>query len=200
MDFHKPYFSPLDEGFHNTYHQSSAAPSLEKPIFSAREIGTTVAESLGQGNNVLQNIDSAIKLGTSTMQIALMTPHTAAMGGRMKAYGKEAREQIREVAKAANIKITGVEMPTSSMNNLSGYDPRSKSVSKEAQRSSMDEVRDALHFIAEVGGGGGVDVFSQEFTRGISEANQWGDQKVNFAPHEGAEKEMIGQIVDTKTG
>ena len=57
MDFHKPYFSPLDEGFHNNYAQNSAEPSLEKPIFSAREIGTTVVETLGQGNNFIQNMD-----------------------------------------------------------------------------------------------------------------------------------------------
>ncbi|RME77901.1 hypothetical protein D6774_02715 [Candidatus Woesearchaeota archaeon] len=197
MEFHKPYYSPLDEGFHEAKPLYSK-PTLEQPIFSAKEIGTTVPESIGGQGNFIQNIESQIRMGTGTMQLVLTTSHMQQLMGRMKAYGKEAREQMRELAQAAGVTISGIEMPTSSMTNLSGFDQRSGAVSEQLRRSSMDEAKEAIRFIGEVGGGGGVDIWSQEFARSINEANYESD--VVFKGHEPEEQQSIGLVVDTETG
>ncbi|NQU78982.1 hypothetical protein HQ545_04400 [Candidatus Woesearchaeota archaeon] len=195
-----PYYSPMDRESHDS---QGVQPKIEKPIIPINELGVTVVEKDPvTGGHIIQNVDAAIRQGASKMQIVMSTPHTQAMGGRPKAYGKEVRENLRELQLANNVKIEGLEMPTSSMSSLSGFDPQRQSISEEKRQTDLQEVKDAIRFIGDISGGGGVDIFSQEFHRNIIDAkwNQKGKYKGLFEAYEGEDLLAKEYLVDTKTG
>ncbi len=184
-------------------------PDIEKPIFPISEIGQTFPEQdpTGRFKNVIQTAQAAIRAGAGTLQLIMMTPPESAIGGRFKAYGAEVREALREVAKASEVKMRGIEMPTS-MNNLSGWDLQRNRFSEELRRRYMDEIRDGIRFAAEVMDGGGIDMVSWEFQRGINDAAWNKEQQITLRSGEKAkikpfsapgEIEII-QVVDTTTG
>ncbi|MBW2964258.1 sugar phosphate isomerase/epimerase [Candidatus Woesearchaeota archaeon] len=203
MQFSNGSYTPMDREYHSQSMQSMDAPKLEKPILPINEIGVTVPERHPvTGGHLLQNIDANIRLGASKMQIVMTTPHTQQMGGRAKAYGKEVRESIRELIRANNVSIEGVEMPTSSMSNLSGFDMQSHRISEEKRQRDLQEVKDAIKFVGDIAGGGGVDIWSQEFNRNISDAtwNTRGKWAGKFEAYEGEDKYATEYLVDQRTG
>ena len=185
------------------YYSASEKPKLEKPIIPINELGVTVPEKDPvTGGNILQNIEANIRQGASTMQLVMNVSHFNQIGGRPKAYGKEVRESIRELIRANNVKIEGLEMPTSSMSNLSGFDPQRFNISEQKRQQDLQEVKDAIKFIADVAGGGGVDIWSQEFTRNISDApwNVTGKHAGKFEAYKEEEKYGTEFLVDKRTG
>jgi sugar phosphate isomerase/epimerase len=178
-------------------------PRVEKPVLAINELGVTVPEKDPvTGGNIIQNIDANIRMGASKLQIVMSTPHTQAIGGRPKAYGKEARESIRELARANEVMIEGVELPTSSMSNLSGFDPQRGNISEEKRQRDLQEVKEAISFVADIAGGGGVDIWSQEFQRNIVDAdwNKKGKWAGKFEAYETEEKFATEYLVDQRTG
>ncbi|MBI5880848.1 hypothetical protein HZB90_01830 [archaeon] len=199
MQFSSGNYSPMDR----EYYSSSEKPKLEKPIIPINELGVTVPEKDPvTGGNILQNIEANIRQGASTMQLVMNVSHMNQIGGRPKAYGKEVRESIRELIRANNVKIEGLEMPTSSMSNLSGFDPQRFNISEQKRQQDLQEVKDAIKFIADVAGGGGVDIWSQEFTRNISDApwNVTGNHAGKFEAYKEEEKYGTEFLVDKRTG
>ncbi|MBU2561771.1 MAG: sugar phosphate isomerase/epimerase [Nanoarchaeota archaeon] len=195
-----PSYTPMDREYSEP---QNAAPRLEKPIIPINELGITVVEKDPvTGGNIIQNVDAAIRQGTSKIQLVFNQPSYNAIGGRPKAYGKEVREGLRELARANNVTIEGVEMPTSSITNLSGFDPQRFNISDEKRHKDLQEVKDAIKFIADVSGGGGVDVWSQEFTRNIVDAswNQKGKWAGQFEAYETEDKFATEYLVDKRTG
>jgi hypothetical protein len=94
-------------------------------------------------------------------------------------------------------------MPTSSMSNLSGLDPERGKISEEKRQHDLQEVKEAIKFIADVAGGGGVDIWSQEFSRNIVDAdwnNREGKWKGAFKAYTGEEKFATEVLVDKRTG
>ena len=65
----------------------------------------------------------------------------------------------------------------------------------------MDEVKDAIKFAADIGRGGGVDIVSWEFPRGINEAD-WNKPKLKEEerPFLQEGEQPIGWLVDDRTG
>lgn len=195
-----PRYSTMDREYHEPSREDA---ELEKPIIPINELGVTVPEKDPvTGGGIIQNVDAAIRMGASTMQIVLNQSSQSPIGGRPKAYGKEVRENLRELARANNIRIAGVEMPTSSISNLSGFDPQRGNISDQKRREDLKEVKDAIKFIADIGGGGGVDIWSQEFQRNIIDApwNQKGKWKGAFEAYEEEEQYATEYLVDTRTG
>ena len=123
VEFRTLNYSPMDRGYHQAIQDIPVErPSVEEPIIPISELGTTVPEHdpAGRFKNIVQGIQAEIRKGAGTLQLIMMTPPDSPMGGRPKAYGKEVRQAIREVALANQVAIKGVEMPTA-MNNLSGF-------------------------------------------------------------------------------
>jgi len=199
------YQTPLDRGYYSAGNfWPDESPKLEEPVIPIKEIGTTIVEKDPRtGANIVQNAQAAIRAGTGNMQIVMTTPSTAAIGGRPKAYGKEVREALKEITKANEVVISGIEMPTSSISNLSGFNPQTGNMSEEKRQQDMEEVRDAIKFAADVAGGGGVDIWSQEFPRSIFDARwnrtdkKW---KENFEAYPEEEKHAVKHLVDTRDG
>ncbi|HII72052.1 TPA: hypothetical protein HA265_04825 [Candidatus Woesearchaeota archaeon] len=194
-----PYYTPMEraEG------RKPEAPRLERPIVPISELGSTVPEKDPvTGAHLIQNIDAYLRQGVRKLQIVMSTPSHSPMGGRPKAYGEEYRESVRELARANDLQIEGVEMPTSSMGNLSGYDQQNHSINEHKRQMDIQEVKDAIKFVADVAGGGGVDIWSQEFHRDVYDAkwNQQGKWKDAFEAYEGEEQYATAYVVDKRTG
>jgi len=198
------YVGPFDREFVQQMASVGAKPSqqINQPIIPVNELGITVVEKDPRsGANILQNVQAAIRAGASTIQLIMTTSSQSAIGGRPKAYGKEVRDAIREAAHANELNIAGLEMPTSSHTNLSGFDNR-KGFDEKKRYEDMEEIRDAMQFVADVAEGGGVDIWSQEFPRTIFDLDkhkgtQWEDK---FFEHPKEKEEAIKHLVDKRTG
>ncbi len=183
--------------------------NIEAPVFSISEIGQTFPEhdATGRHKSLVQTAEAAIRAGAGTLQLIMMTGPESALGGRFKAYGTEVREALKEVAKASEVKLRGIEMPTS-MNNLSGWDLGRNRFSEEIRKRYMDEIRDGIRFAAEVTNGGGIDIVSWEFHRGINDANWNKRVPVQLASGKKVETKLFSapgeveiiQLVDKVTG
>jgi len=195
-----PYYTPMDREYHET---ASEKPRLEKPIMPINELGITVVEKDPvTGGNIVQNVESAIRQGTSKIQLVFNQSSYSALGGRPKAYGADVREAIRELSRANNVSIEGVEMPTSSITNLSGFDPQHGNISEQKRQNDLQEVKDAIKFVGDVAGGGGVDLWSQEFMRNITDApwNKSGKWAGKFEAYDKEEQFATEYLVDPRTG
>ncbi|MBI4148263.1 hypothetical protein HY490_03145 [Candidatus Woesearchaeota archaeon] len=211
MPSYTPSYPAMDKQAHERIEVQpiTEKPDIEKPIFPMSEIGQTFPEQdpTGRFKNVIQTAQAAIRAGAGTLQLIMMTPPESAIGGRFKAYGAEVREALKSVAKASEVKLRGIEMPTS-MNNLSGWDMQRNRFSEEVRKRYMDEIRDGIRFAAEVMDGGGIDMVSWEYQRGINDA-KWNQKKEITLPSgkkvtsslfsAPGEIEIV-QVVDTTTG
>jgi hypothetical protein len=201
-EFRTLYYGPMDREYHQAISEAPKdyGPSLEAPILPINQLGETVPEHdpSGRFKNIIQTTQAAIRGGAGTLQLVMMTPPESAIGGRPKAYGKEVREALKEVALASKVNIAGVELPTA-LNNLAGFDYQNLVFSDEKRKQSLDEVKDAIKFAADVGRGGGVDIVSWEFPRGINEAD-WNKPKEGKLPFVQEGEQRIGWLVDDRTG
>ncbi len=199
-EFRTLAYGPMDREYHQSATETPEAEPLEGSIFPISELGETVPETdpTGRFKNIIQTTQAAIRGGAGTLQIVLTVPHESAIGGRPKSYGKEVRETLREVAKASEVNIAGVELPTS-LNNLAGFDYQNLAFSEEKRTSGLDEVKDAIRFTADVARGGGVDIVSWEFPRGINEA-RWQPKEGKMFEQEAERDQPIGWLVDDRTG
>jgi len=209
------YLSALDRPTYGGPPQATGGQgslgNLEDPIITVGELGVTVPEhDQRTGGHIVQTVQAAIRSGAKDLQLMMMTPHTSAMGGRPKAYGKEVRQAIKEVAKAGGVNIKGLEMPTSSMSAMSGFDSQRGQITEKHRQEAMEEVRDALNFMADISDGGGVDIFSQEFPRTIFD-EKWnedvtymenGERKTTkmFEEYVGEGERAVKHLVDNRTG
>jgi hypothetical protein len=182
---------------------SEGAPNLSKPIVPIGQLGVTFAEKgpSGQGT-VLQSMIASIRKGSGQLQLAMQTGVNSVMGGGVSSIGKDQRQAIKEVIKASGVKWEGLELPTSDMSNMSGFDPQRGGFSEEKRQKDLRHVKDAIVFAAEIGAGGGVDVWSQEFHRNIHDAKFQQGEKQQFQDFEGFDenKHAMKTLVDDRTG
>ena len=202
MEFRTGYYIPMDRGYY-TGSMFQGEPKLEEPIVPIHELGQTVPERDPRtGANILQTTEAAIKAGAGNIQFVLTTPPESAIGGRPKAYGKDVREAIRELAKANEVMISGVELPTA-ISNLSGYNPQSGTINDEQRHRDLNEVRDAVRFIADIAGGGAVDIVSMEFPRTVFDA-EWNKEikpgVKEFLAYTEEPQRAVKHLVDDRTG
>jgi len=175
--------------------------NIEKPIITIGDLGVTIPEidQTGKFRNLVEVAQANIRRGAGKLQLMLQVGPDSAIGGRPKAYGKEVREALREVFLANEALLVGAEMPTS-MNNLSGFDGQRGAFTEETRRKHLDEVRDAIQFVADVGQGGGVDIVSFEFPRALFNAD-WNkiDKKTGKPLFEEAGEKVVS-VVDERNG
>lgn len=199
VEFRTDYYSAMDR---SPYGNAQVNPP--EPIVPIKDIGMTVPERDPRtGAHIIQTTTSAIRSGAANIQIVMTTPSNSAIGGRAKAYGRDVRQALRELTEVNNVEIEGVEMPTSSISNLSGFDPQSGRISEEKRYDDLNEVREAIRFAGDVGRGGSVDIWSQEFPRTIFDA-KWNNGaqkwKGQFYAHPEEEKKAVKHLVDDRTG
>jgi len=182
---------------------SEGAPKLNKPITPISKLGTTFGEKTGgQNSTILSNMIASIRQGTGQLQLAIQTPTNAQMGGGVSSVGKTQRQAIKEMLMASEIQWEGLEMPTSNMSNMSGFDPQQGGFSEQKRQDDLRHVKDAILFSAEIGAGGSVDIWSQEFSRDISDASFQKTDKTGFKDFEGYDQDVNAtkMLVDDRTG
>lgn len=114
-------------------------------------------------------------------------------------YGFKQRQALVEMGKANRVDFT--THSTVGVYGLAGMDHRSGNFSKEAQNASLQEVKRAIEFAADVARGGPVVVHTGEFQRSSDvDWNKQGKWANRFSLYEGEEKEAIFSVVDKRTG
>ncbi len=170
-------------------------------IIPISKIGTT-SPDVGKGN-ILQNLEQNINVGTKKIQFVFTGQGQVSKGP--SAYGKQVRLALKEKAKSAGVELTGLELSPSMVSGLAGFDRQNQSLSDARRQADLGQVRDAIRFAADIGGGG-VDLWSQEFNRSIVDAD-WNKDKKFF----GISQEELGKdgentikqvkyLVDSRTG
>lgn len=197
MDASQKATSSMDR---NAY-KESPSDKLKEPIIPISKLGTTFAEkgASGQGN-ILQSLQSSIRQGVGQLQLAMQTPTNAQMGGGVASYGKDVRQALKEVIKASEIDWQGLEMPVSSTSNVSGFDPQNRGFSEQKRKTDLQHIKDAIIFNAEIGGGGGVDIWSQEFQRSIHDADFNKNGQFQEFENFNENTDLVKQLVDDRTG
>ena len=204
-EFRPPNYGPMDREYHERleFEQARSSNDIESPIMPISEIGATVPETdqSGRFKTFLQHAQATIRSGAGSLQLVMTVPHTSPLGGRFKSYGEDVRKALKEIAMANQVNISGVELPTSSMTNMSGYDMQRNRFSDEVRKDHLDEVEDAIKFVAESMGGGGVDIVSWEYDRSVNDAT-WNteDKKAGRKLLEQPGEVETVQVVDVKTG
>jgi len=144
---------------------TSNKPDIEQNIIYPGELGQSVTEGSRFGN-FIQTVTGAIRSGASSIELQTqMGGGGEAVGA--EAYGQETRQALRELAKANEVKLTSVHAPTQ-VGNVSGFNPQQGFVD-EQRKSSVDEIKKAIDFAADVTGGGTITFHTGEFQRPISE-------------------------------
>ena len=99
VEFKTDYYTPMDRAYvGNGVNEANQERNIEKPMFPVNEIGQTVTEGR-QFGSLIQTATAAIRAGAGRIELQTQ------MGGGAEAvgaesYGKEARETLRELARA----------------------------------------------------------------------------------------------------
>ncbi len=200
MEFQSSYYSPMDRSYSgNKLPDIKPAESLEQPIIPISQIGQTVTEGSRFGN-LIQTATAAIRAGTGRIELQTQ------MGGGgepvgAESYGKEAREALRELARANQVQFTSVHTPTS-VGNLSGFNPQQGNFNDEHRKIELDEVKKAIRFAADAAQGGAVVVHTGEFHRPIFDAdwNKKGKWADSFIGYDEEPEKTVMHLVDDRTG
>lgn len=201
MIFGTGYYGPMDREYElinldapAVNYVSLEEPIKKEPIVGASELGVSVTEG-GRFGPLGQSVQAAIRMGVGRIELA-----TGVGGGQepvgAESYGKEAREELREIARANEIQFTSVHAPVS-VGNLSGYNPQQGNFSDELRNMALEEVKAAIKFAADVEGGAVV-VHTGEFARPIT--GRWDNEKYQFAGYPEEKEKAVAQMVDDRTG
>jgi hypothetical protein len=174
--------------------------SIEEPILPVGEIGASVTEGNRFGT-FIQSMQQAIRKGAGKLELA------TGMGGSHEPvgaenYGKEARQEIREIAKANEIKIHSVHAP-SNIGNLSGYNPQERGFNEEYRKTQLEEVKKTVDFASDVTEGSSIVVHTGEFLRDMT-SSKWNkkidDESYEFQSYEEEPERQVLYMVDDRTG
>ncbi|MBN2367738.1 hypothetical protein JXC34_01870, partial [Candidatus Woesearchaeota archaeon] len=198
MQFGTGYYGPMDREYEQI--NLDSYPSLEEPIekepvVGVSEMGISVTEG-GRFGPLGQSVQAAIRLGAGRMELA------TGMGGGQEpvgaeSYGKEAREELRELAMANEISYTSVHAPVQ-IGNLSGYNSQQGTFSDEMRAQGLEEIKSAIRFAGDAAQGGAVVVHTGEFARPIS--GRWDSDHYQFVGYPEEREKAVAQMVDDRTG
>ncbi|MBI4152045.1 hypothetical protein HY496_03670 [Candidatus Woesearchaeota archaeon] len=205
VEFGSGYYMPMDRSYeeHGHSHHHSPVASAQK---ATGDVGLSMGDfgfsfGLGPVPNV-QAIAAKVRPGSKTVELVF----TGAGKGSGQSqtpeyYGKKQRQALREITKANRVDFT--THSTVGIAGLAGMD-QGGNFSKASKNFSLQEVKRAIEFAADVGRGGPIVVHTGEFTRPIVDAawnQQQGDQyKEKFRMFEGEEERSAFRVVDNRTG
>jgi len=176
------------------------AAAGQEPILTVNEIGQTVTEGRAGGGTFIESMQAAIFKGAGSVELSAV-PAGAEPGTGVESYGVEKRQQLREIARANEIKIASVHTP-SQIGNLSGFAGPERGFVDEQREVFLNEVKKAINFAADVTGGGAVVVHTGEYQRPISEQPWARDEygRLVFKHYEEEPERAIMRVVDDRTG
>jgi sugar phosphate isomerase/epimerase len=174
--------------------------AIEEPILPVGQIGSSVTEGNRFGTFV-QSMQQAIRKGVGRLELA------AGMGGGhepvgVENYGKEARQEIREIAKANEVTIHSIHAP-SNIGNMSGYNPQERGFNEEHRKTQIEEVKKAIDFAGDVTQGSSVVVHTGEYLRDMT-SSLWNkkidENDYEFQSYEEEPERQVLYMVDDRTG
>lgn len=164
-----------------------------------KELGMSVTEGSRFGS-LVQTASQAIRLGVGSIELA--TIQGGGEPGGAEGYGHEARQALRELAQANSISYTSVHTPPNTVGNLSGYNYQERGFNDEFRHRSMEEVKKAITFAADVNAGAVV-VHTGEALRDMS-TSPWNRDIApgvkEFLSYEEEPGRQVLYMVDDRTG
>ncbi len=164
-----------------------------------KELGMSVTEGSRFGS-LIQTTSQAIRLGVGAIELA--TIQGGGEPGGAEGYGHEARQALRELARANSISYTSVHTPPNTVGNLSGYNYQERGFNDEFRHRSMEEVKKAIIFAADVNAGAVV-VHTGEALRDMSTAT-WNKEIApgvkEFLSYEEEPGRQVIYMVDDRNG
>ncbi len=203
VEFGTGYYMPMDReyGQHETLHTSAASPSNN----STNDIGVGIKDlgvsaAFGPVPNV-QAMGAKVRGGIKTLEIGFTGVGKGSSQGQTPEYfGKLQRQALEEIGKANEVNFT--THSTVGIMGLAGQDQQGN-FSKMAKESSINEIKRAIEFAADVGRGGPVVVHTGEFHRPIVDA-EWNEREDPYAKkfmmHAEEEERATYRVIDTRTG
>src|SRR3989338_478180 len=202
VEFGSGYSMPMDREFsHQGHaHEEAGAPSDG----STNDIGVGIGDfgmSLGLGPvpNV-QAIKSKLYAGGKKLEFVFTgMGKGSGQGQTPEMYGKKQRQALSEIAKANRVDFT--THATVGVYGLAGMD-RQGNFSKQSKNFSLQEIKRAIEFAADVSRGGPVVVHTGEFQRPIVDAD-WNNKDEwagKFKMYEDEEERFTYRVVDSRTG
>lgn len=200
MQFGTGYYKPFDRNYDTM--ADMAPPTLygadiEKPIVPVEDLAVSVTEGSRFGS-LINTIQGAMRMGVGSIEIQPQMGGGAEPTG-LETYGKEARTAIKEMARANKVQLNAVHTPAQ-IGNLSGLGQ--DGFNDQQRLNSVEEVKKAINFAADVTNGGAVVVHTGEFQRPISD-QEWAknpDGTYKFLGYQEEPGRAITYMVDDRTG
>ncbi len=202
--FGSGYYSPMERGYGEHDHHSSAHDHAHDSV-QTDNIGVGIGDmgmSLGLGP--VPNVSAiAAKLRPGGKKLEFVFTGSgkgSGQGQTPEMYGLKQRQALVEIAKVNQVDFT--THSTIGVYGLAGMDQQGN-FSKQSKTHSINEVKRAIEFAADVAKGGPVVVHTGEFSRPIADAlwnkedKQWAG-KFEIHPEE-AERASY-RVVDIRTG
>jgi hypothetical protein len=160
-DYDHPYFSSDQRN----YDAQLQASKLEDPIFPISRVGSTyIDHDRATGKNIIQQTEAQIRGGTGVLQLILTGGGTVVSAGAAP-FGKNVREQLKEMVKHNQVTVVGVELSPNKYAGMSGFNAKQGNFSEQQRNENLHAVKDAISFVADTFAGGGTDLVSFEYQR-----------------------------------
>jgi len=196
VEFRTAYHHPMDRDYvANNAIEPGQQANIEKPIIPIGELGQTVTEGQRFGT-LLQTTNAAIRAGSGSIELQTIMGGAGEPGGA-EAYGKDAREALREISKANEVTLTSIHTPTN-IGNMSGFNAQQGNFSDDFRKIELDEVKKAIRFAGDAARGGAVVVHTGEFQRPMFDAN-WNKDDL-FVGYDEEPDRAVKPLVDIRTG
>src|SRR3989344_3253315 len=205
VQFGSGYYHPMDREYTSTHHDHEHGfPASDGK--STGDVGVSIGDlgmSLGLGPvpNV-HAISAKLRPGTKKLEFVFTgMGKGSGQGQTPEMYGKKQREALVEIARANKVDFT--THSTIGVYGLAGMDQQGN-FSKSSKNFSLQEVKRAIDFAADVGFGGPVVVHTGEFPRPIVDAD-WNqlesdEFKGKFRMYEDEEGRTAFRVVDDRSG
>jgi hypothetical protein len=177
MDFDNDYWNAMDK----------------EPKYSLKATELGIAHGMG---DVSKGLKANIFAGASQVELGFMGrgkgSRSQPTGVTPESYGRQEREDMRQLAKINEVKLTTHASPNAG--SFSGFGERG--FKEENKEAALHEVKRAIEFAADTAGGGPVVVHTSEFPRSIEK--EYG--KEGFRAFEEEPEKRIYYLVNKKTG
>ena len=194
VEFGTGYYHPMDRD----YGVSSVADNSTNDVgVGVKDIGMSLA--LGPTPNI-PSIQGKIRTGTKTFELTFMGAGKGTERGHSpEMYGKLQRQALEELSRANQIDFT--THASVGIMGLAGMDQQGN-FSKANKKFTLDEIKRAIEFAADVARGGNVVVHTGEFHRPLSEAewNKQGPFAGKFQSYKEEPELATFRVVDNRTG
>ncbi len=204
VEFGTGYEMPMDRNYDHVHeHNHGFSKGSEK---ATGDVGVKIGDmgmSLGMGPVPNVNAVAAkLRPGAKKLEFVFMGMGKGSGQGQTPGmYGKKQRQAFLELGKANKVDFT--THSTVGVYGLAGMDQQGN-FSKASKNQSLQEVKRAIEFAADVGRGGPIVVHTGEFSRPIVDA-AWNQKKGDeyagkFSMFDDEEGRTSYKVVDVRTG